>query len=58
MMKMELNNIFDHIEDAITHFYIKKGLDKIGDIPFNTFELSLFIEEYLKDINDKRRMRK
>jgi hypothetical protein len=55
---MELNNIFDHIEDAITHFYIKKGLDKIGDIPFNTFELSLFIEEYLKDINDKRRMRK
>lgn len=47
--KIEIEGIFDIIENAITLFYMEKGLRKITDIPFNTFELSLFIEEYLKN---------
>ena len=43
-----LDGIFDVIEDALTLFYMKKGLTKLKDIPFNTFEASLFIEDYIK----------
>lgn len=50
-MKKTINTkgIFDKIENALTLFYMSKNLNKLNDIPFNTFEISLFIEEYLKD---------
>lgn len=49
MIKVE--GIFDGIENALTYYYMELGLKKLIDIPFNTFEASLFIEEYLKTGN-------
>ena len=49
-MKVEVDGIFDIIEDAITDYQIVHGF-KLG---FNVYELSLHIEEYIKThINSK-----
>jgi len=49
-----VEGIFDIIEDGLTYFYEQVGLSKLRDIPFNTFECSLFLEEYLKNKDKKQ----
>jgi len=47
---IRLEGIFNKIEDAI-HYYYKENKIKPFEIQLNVFELSLFIEEYLKTGN-------
>lgn len=49
--EIKLEGIFDKIENAITYYLMEKKVNKceLWKYDINVFELSLFIEEHLKN---------